>query len=215
MAVSLFKGLTETEINVIKAAAVERAFELSEVIVRSNEPVARLFLVGKGCVNYSVVTRDGREILLGRLTPGDVFGVAAFLSQPTRHLGTAKAVRETEVLMWESHLIRQLAKSYPRMAENALSIALTSITVHAERHIKLFSNTARERVACALTNLARMGRTLTAGVEIDIKNEDLASLADVNLFTASRLLQLWERKGILAKSRGKVLIRFPEKLFAA
>jgi len=49
-------------------------------------------------------------------------------------------------------------------------------------------------------------------VEIDIKNEDLASLADISFFTASRFLQEWERKGAVEKSRGKVLIRCPEKL---
>jgi CRP-like cAMP-binding protein len=53
-----------------------------------------------------------------------------------------------------------------------------------------------------------------SGVEIEIKNEDLASLADVSFFTASRCLQEWERKGAVEKSRGKVLIRSPEKLLA-
>lgn len=213
--VGLFRGLTRTEINVIKTAAAERTFQPSRVIVRSNEPAIRLFLMEKGCVNYSMLTTDGREILLGRLAPGDLFGVAALLSEPTRHLGTARAVRETEVLSWESQLIRQLAKAYPRLAENILALALTSITFHAERHIRLISKRARERIACALTSLAQTGRVLSAGIEIDIKNEELASLADVNAFTASRFLQRWERKGILAKSRGRILIRFPEKLFAA
>ena len=214
--VGLFKGLTKTQIDVIKTAGAERKFGASETIVRSKEPAIRLFLVEKGCVNYSVVTSEGREILLGRLAPGDVFGVGAFLSEPAEHFGTAKAINCTEVLTWDCQLIRQLARAYPRLAENALAIALRSINGHAERHIALVSRTARERVARALTILGtRVGRVLSAGVEIDIKNEDLASLADVNLFTASRLLQLWERKGILAKSRGRVLIRFPEKLFAA
>jgi len=53
-----------------------------------------------------------------------------------------------------------------------------------------------------------------AELRADIKNEDLASLADVSFFTASRFLQSWERKGAVHKSRGKVLIRCPEKLLA-
>jgi CRP-like cAMP-binding protein len=53
-----------------------------------------------------------------------------------------------------------------------------------------------------------------SGVEVDVKNVELASLADVSSFTASRLLQEWERKGAVEKSRGKVLIRSPEKLLA-
>jgi hypothetical protein len=48
-----------------------------------------------------------------------------------------------------------------------------------------------------------------------VKNEGLASLADINIFTASRLLKNWERKGALQKYRGRVLIRCPEKLLAS
>jgi len=51
-------------------------------------------------------------------------------------------------------------------------------------------------------------------VEVDIKNQDLASLADVSFFTASRLLNVWDRDGVVEKSRGKIVIRSPEKLLA-
>jgi CRP-like cAMP-binding protein len=56
---------------------------------------------------------------------------------------------------------------------------------------------------------------LPSGMEIEIKNEDLASLADISFFTATRFLKAWERKGAVKKSRGKVIIRSPEKLLAA
>jgi CRP-like cAMP-binding protein len=52
-------------------------------------------------------------------------------------------------------------------------------------------------------------------VEVDIKNEDLASLADVSFFTVSRLMSNWDREGVVKKSRGKIVIRSPEKLLAA
>ena len=82
--------------------------------------------------------------------------------------------------------------------------------------MRLVSGNAQERLAFALTSLgSRSGHALPTGLEIEIKNEDLASLADVNFFTATRVLKAWERKGAVEKSRGKVLIRCPEKLLAA
>lgn len=140
--VSLFRGLTGSEINVVKATATERKFLASEIIVRFKERAIRLFLVERGCVNYSALTSDGREILLVRFVPGDVFGLSAFLSGPSCYLGTAKAVHDTKVLAWDYRLIRQLASAYPRLAENALTIALHSIALHAERHIGLVSKSA-------------------------------------------------------------------------
>lgn len=212
----LFRGLVRNQIDVIRAAGVERTFLASDVIVRIKEPSIQLFLIKRGLVNYSVLTDQGREILLDRLVPGDIFGIAAVLSEPSCYLGTAKALYDTDVLVWDHRLIHQLAIAYPRLGENALAISLRSVAEHAERHVRLVSSTARERVAFALAKLGvRAGRILTSGVEIDINNEDLASLADVNLFTASRLLKRWERQGILEKRRGKVLLRSPEKLLAA
>lgn len=213
---TLFSGLAKNEINAIKEAAVRLSIEASRIIVRANETADRLFLIETGTVDYEVSTEDGREILLRRLGVGDVFGVASFLSKPIGYLGTAKAVQHITVLEWQARVIRQLAKTYPLLVENALRTALRYLALYAKRHIALVSNTSQERLAWALSSLgSRTGHPVPNGVEVDIKNEDLASLADVGLFTASRILQDWDRHKVVEKSRGKVIIRSPEKLLAA
>jgi CRP-like cAMP-binding protein len=214
--VQLFTGLGKPETSVILAAAVRRNFKTSQVLVRTAEPATRLFLIETGSVDYFVLTEKGREILLRRLSPGNIFGVAAFLSEPTGYMGTARTASESGILIWEHPVIQQLAQSYPQLTENALRTALRYLALYAKRHIGLVSNVAQDRLAYALNSLgSRTGHALPRGVEVTIKNEDLASLADVSIFTASRLLKDWERKGAVEKSRGKVLIRCPEKLLAA
>ncbi|MGC1295117.1 MAG: helix-turn-helix domain-containing protein [Alloacidobacterium sp.] len=47
---------------------------------------------------------------------------------------------------------------------------------------------------------------------LNIRNEELAHEANITIFTASRFLSEWQRKGILTKSRGKVVLRSPETL---
>jgi CRP/FNR family transcriptional regulator, nitrogen oxide reductase regulator len=216
LSVGLFKGLGDHEIPVIRAAAAKRTFDASQIIIRAEEPAVRLFVIEVGSVDYYIVTNDGREILLRRLMPGNAFGFATFLSEPTGYLGTAKAAHKTETLMWEHRVARQLAVTYPRLVENALHASLRYVAMYAKRHMRFVSNTAQERVAYALTNLgSRSGHMHPGGIEVDIKNEDLASLADVNFFTVSRILGAWERQDVVSKSRGKVLIRRPEKMLAA
>lgn len=213
---NLFSGLGQNEIKAVKEAAARRSIEASRIIVRANEVADRLFLIETGFVDYYVSTEDGREILLRRLAAGDVFGVASFLSKPIGYLGTAKAVRHINVLEWQGLVIRQLAKTYPQLVENALRTALRYLALYAKRHIGLVSNTAQERLAWALSSLgSRTGHAVPSGVEVDIKNEDLASLADVGIFTTSRILKAWDRHKVLEKGRGKVVIRSPEKLLAA
>jgi len=211
----LFAGLAKNEVNAILSAAVRRRFEALETVIEAAGPATHLFVVRAGSANYFLVSETGHRILLRRMVPGNAFGVAAFISPQSNYLGTATAVHTLEVLTWEHRLIRGLARAYPRLLDNALRIALHYIAVYAERHARLVSCTASERLACALTSLAdRMGHPLPAGVEVDVKNDDLASLADVSPFTTSRLLNEWERRGAVEKARGKVLIRCPEKLVA-
>jgi len=215
-AVQLFSGLQENEIKVIRDAATKREFEVSRILVMANEPANRLFLVETGYVDYYVTSDAGQDILLRRLTAGDVFGQASLLSRPIGYLGTAKAVQHIRVLEWRDRVIRQLAKTYPQLIENALRTALRYLALYAKRHIGLVSNTAQERLACALSSLgSRTGHAVPTGVEVDIKNEDLASLADVSVFTASRVLKDWDHNGVVQKSRGKIIIQSPEKLLAA
>ncbi len=211
----LFSGLTKHEVAAILAGAVRRRYEASEIIIQADIPATHLFVVNAGWADYCIVTESGRRILVRRMVPGDAFGVAAFLSEPTGYLGTATAVRDLEVLAWEQRQVRQLARSYPRLAENALRTALHYIAYYAKRHTDLVSGTAGERLVCALTGIAaRTGHLIPRGVEVDIKNEDLASLADVSPFTASRILKRWEHKGTLQKTRGRVRILCPERLIA-
>jgi CRP-like cAMP-binding protein len=213
--IQFFSGLKTSEIDMVLAEAVRREFQKPEIISRADEPAASLFLIKLGSINLYTGTDDGEQILLRRLVPGDIFGVASLLSEPTSYLGTTQAVNRVEILAWDHRSIRRLARTYPRLAENALRTALRYVALYAKRHIRLVSNTAQERLACVLTSVgSRAGRVCPTGIEVDIKNEELASLADVNFFTASRLLKNWERKGLVEKSRGRVLIRCPEKLVA-
>jgi CRP-like cAMP-binding protein len=211
----LFTGLSRDEVSAVLAAAMRRRFEASETVMEANEPANHLFVVRAGSADYFVVTESGQRILLRRMLPGSVFGVAAFISPQSKYLGTTTAVHSLEVLAWEHRIIRSLVRTYPRLVDNAFRIALHYIAVYAERHARLVSCTASERLASALTGLAdRMGHTLPTGIQVDVKNDDLASLADVSPFTTSRLLNEWERKGAVEKARGKVLIRCPERLIA-
>ena len=68
-------------------------------------------------------------------------------------------------------------------------------------------------MAQVLANLANgFGRKVAGGTELEVYNEELADEANVNLFTVSRLLSDWQRKGILTKRRGRVLLRSTERL---
>jgi CRP-like cAMP-binding protein len=212
----LFAGLDRDEATAILAVATRLKFRASDTIIRAEGKATHLIIVKKGFVDFSVMTEEGQDVLLRRFVPGDVFGIAALLQEPLGYLGTALAVGDVEVIAWDQKIASRIARAYPRFSQNAFRMALHYIAIYAHRHMSLVFDSAQERLAYALTNTAsRAGTMLPTGVEIGIRNEDLASLADMSIFTASRLMKKWERAGAIEKGRGKVLIRCPEKLLAA
>jgi len=206
-------GLEKPELESILAVAFQRRLLANSVVQNQGEPATRLFLLTSGRARYFYITEDGRKILFLWLRPGDIFGGGALLEQPLSYLVNVETVKDSRMLVWDRNTIRNLAARYPRLRENALSIAWDYFTYYVATHTALVSNTARERLARVLVNLANgIGHEAPGGIQLEVTNEDLANEANVTVFTASRLLSEWQRNGAILKSRGKILLRAPELL---
>ena len=118
------------------------------------------------------------------------------------------------MLVWNRAAIRNLIKQYPQLIDNTLLITLDYLAFYRDAYTSLTCNSGPQRVAYVLASLAdRVGHRVAGGTEFDLFNEELASEANVDPFTVSRLLSDWQRKGLLTKRRGKVLLRSPQRLF--
>jgi CRP-like cAMP-binding protein len=94
-----------------------------------------------------------------------------------------------------------------------LLTAADYLTLALAAHIALSCHDARQRLAQVLLDYARnFGTRVRNGTELEVTNAELAGAANLTLFTTSRLLNEWQRKGAILKSRGKVLLRYPERL---
>ena len=209
----LLFGLTPAQKKRILQAAERRHVTANQVILRTGDPATSLFLLTHGRAKYYRVTKKGEEVPLLWLAPGDAFGIGTLLAMPLRYIATAQAVEDCELLVWSRNVIRSLAATNELLAQNALQIAMDCLAVYTDRLVEVSTGTAEERLAYTLLQLGeQLGRVRPRGVELAIMNEDLASMANVSAFTASRQLKQWERQGILKKDRGKVCILSPEGL---
>src|SRR5271155_3861325 len=209
------EGLSPQQVTLIVAAATMRRFPPHSVMAHEGYPADHLFLMIKGRARSFCMTPHGEKVSIFWFPPGEMCGGAAFLSRSVDYLASTEAVNNSTALVWDRATIRLLSNQYPRLAENALLIAYDYFVMYRALHISATCQTARQRLAQVLGNLATgMGQRSTEGVELDIRNEELANEANITIFTASRLLSEWRRKGILTKSRGKILLRSPEALMS-
>ena len=207
------EGLAPPEVKIIAAAATQRRFLANSIITNQGDPGEHLFLLLLGSARYFYLTNQGHKILLRWLPAGEMVGVAALMPTPVNYLVSAETLKNTSALAWNRATIRRLTVQYPRLVENALVIVSDHLDAYLAIHASMTCHTARQRLAQVLVTLASgIGRKIPAGVELHVSNEDLANAANVTPFTASRLLSDWQRSGLVLKSRGKVLLRHPERL---
>jgi CRP-like cAMP-binding protein len=209
----LLAGVDPEGRRAIVAKALKRTLQPAQVLFRMGEPADRLFVLRAGRVRFGRLGSTGREVVMGILGPGDVFGLGSLLAEQVDYIGTAQALERSEALVWTRDVIQRFAVEHPQLAGNALHVALLYVAHFAERHERLLSRTAEQRLAHALMRLgSRTGVRSPSGVDVRINNDQLASLADLSPFTTSRLLKDWERNGAVNKARGSVRIVCPEKL---
>ncbi len=210
----LLEGLSPRDANSVLRAATVRRFLARSVIINQDEPATKFFLLLEGRGRFFYITSEGRKILLPWILAGEVFGAASVQRSSDSYLCSTETLEDSRVLVWDTATIRGLMARHPLLMDNLLSISRGYIDWFFAAHIGLSCHSARYRLAHALINLGRaIGRSVPGGLELAIKNEELASAAAVTPFTASRLLSEWHRSGALTKSRGKVLVRSRERLF--
>jgi len=212
----LLQGLSKFDRNSVLAAASYRRFSRSSVVTTQGETADQLFLLVKGSARCFFITPDGRKTYLLWLAPGEIFGGASLLAEPSRYLVSTEVMKDSRALVWQRAAIRNLAVRCPRLLENGLSIAENYLVWYLATHLSLICHSARQRLAHVLVSLANgFGQKSAEGVRLDVTNEQLANTANITPFTTSRLINEWQRSGALKKGRGKILLRFPEQLFSS
>jgi CRP/FNR family transcriptional regulator, nitrogen oxide reductase regulator len=208
------KGLAPLERETILSAAKQRRYLANSVMVNQGHPADQFFLLTTGRARYFYITPDGGKVILLWIPPGEIFGGAALLSEPSEYIVSTEAVKHCSVLVWDRTTMRKLIARFPRLSDNALLTMFDYLVAYRAVHVSMTCHSARQRLAQVLAHLATgIGQKVPGGVELDVCNEELANEANVTPFTASRLLREWQRQGIVRKSRGKVLLRSPERLF--
>ena len=208
-----FEGLDAPDIRTILAAGTQQRFSANSVIVNQGYPAGHLHLLLTGRARRFFLTEDGQKVVLLRVPPRDIFGEAVLLAKPVDYLLSAEAMTNSSTLVWSRSTIRSLCERIPRLMENALLISFDYLAAYRAAHASLICNSAPQRLAQVLAHLADgIGQKVPGGIELDVRNEELANEANISPFTTSRLLNAWQREGILVKRRGKVLLRFPGRL---
>jgi CRP-like cAMP-binding protein len=96
-----------------------------------------------------------------------------------------------------------------------MNLMTTYIQEMQARYRELATEKVEQRVANALVRLAGQAGIKSqkeAGIELSFSRQDVAEMTGTTLYTVSRLLSDWERKGIIKTGREKIIVLKPHDL---
>jgi CRP-like cAMP-binding protein len=188
-------------------AGVTRRFPHGEVITRQGDAVTSLFLVTAGAVRLSSVTGAGREVVVGILCPGDVFGEAALLGGPSP-VG-ARAVGETLVVALPRDAIRSIVQRHPAIAEELLRLIATRLHRTSTALQEALAGDLTSRVVGRLRELAEgHGVAGPSGVRlrVPLTQEELGRMVGASREAVNRTVGALAARGVLRSKASRFVI---------
>ena len=208
--VSLFESLNTEELEALAQMTITRNFSKDNVIILAEEEGDALFIIEEGRVKVSILSEDGREVILSMLGDGAVFGELSLLDGKPRSANVI-ATEDTNLVMLRRQDFLQLVFKVPQIAI-ALLAELASRLRRTDRQIEgLALLDVTSRISETLLQLAS-DRGVETEVGVIIQNrpthQELANMSGTTRETVSRVLKRLEGQGyITCKGRTISIMR--------
>jgi len=194
------------------AASPSRRFAHGQAVVRQGEMSACLFLVRAGAIRLAALVPTGREVIVGVLGPGDLFGEAALLGRPSPV--EARAVGRAEV---EALPVAAL-RANPATAVELLRLTASRLHRTASALEEALAHDVPTRLSRRLCELARRhGVPDGAGVllPLPLTQEDLGRMVGASRESVNRSLAALASRGLVRTEGRRYVIPDLEALARA
>ncbi|GAB4469609.1 MAG: Crp/Fnr family transcriptional regulator [Anaerolineales bacterium] len=212
---SLFQSIKPLNFALLMENGIPRSVEEEGFFFMQGDRATHVYVLCKGRARMLQYTPNGQQITLRMVTVGQTFGGIAMLQPLSGYPVTAQAIEDSLAIGWEASFLQKLAVNEPSIALNAMELMYHYILELQEREQDLIAGRVEQRIARTLLKLAaQSGRKIDQGILIDIPitRQEIAELCGTTLFTVSRTLNEWGRKGLLDIGREKVIILQPHGL---
>jgi len=178
-----------------------REVEAQRSVFSQGDVATGVFYIRSGRIKVTVVSKQGKEVVVALLEAGDFFGEGCFVGQPWR-MTTATTMTHCTLWRIEKHALVRLLHRNPEFSDFFVTHLLTrTIRLEADLVDHLF-NSAEKRLARALLLLAHVGETRQLTVVPRISQETLAEMIGTTRARVSFFMNKFRRLGFLHYNGG-------------
>lgn len=203
---ALFAELDDLELSAIAAVAKSRHYGKDDVVFHADESGDVFCLIQSGQVKVTMISPEGKEIILSLLGPGDFFGEMSLLDNEPRS-ATVIATESLEIAtIWRSDFLQILCENFSItkkvLAELSRRLRNASNRIESLATMDVYGRLARFFLDLAKTN----GKVLESGYVAVTRptHQAIANMIGTSRETVSRLIHELMKQNLLL-SEGKTI----------
>ncbi len=208
--------LSDAEVREIGAHCEIRVIERGSRIYSPGDPSDSLYFVDSGSVKLCRVAVDGREVNVGVVGPGEIFGEQSIAGESSR-TDAAVAVEDAVVCGLVSDELERFVRRQPELALQVSRLIGERLSEVESRIQDILFKDVRTRLAHAMARLAeKFGEDVPEGRRIAMRltQTDLAQLIGSTRETTSTVFNEFRREGRVDTDGPFIVVHDQEALAA-
>lgn len=202
-----FRGLPPPILQRLASHIRQAHYSPGRHIFSKGDPGHGLLAVLTGVVKISVVSQDGKEIVLNLIGPGEIFGEIALLDGGPR-TADAMALSECELLLLDRRDVLPILIEEPAVSIKFLEVVSSRLRRTSEQVEDLSFGDLSVRLAKALLRLAELQGTINAPrPRVAITQRELGQTVGLSRERTNWYLRQWERVGYIDLEKGGCVIK--------
>ena len=205
----LFGELSSDEIDTLIHFARTESYSAGDEIYAKGSPGESMMAVLRGTAKMTSVSRDGREIVLNIMHPGEIFGEIALLDGGARS-ADAIAMTDCEILILLRRDFMPILQKRTDICLILMRILCQRLRQTSEQVEDVLFRHLESRVAKSLLQLAHT--TSFEGVsgvpvELHVSQQQLGSMAGGTRESVNKIEQSWRKEGWIERYKGAIVLR--------
>ncbi|MBD3630625.1 Crp/Fnr family transcriptional regulator [Cyclobacterium sp.] len=214
---SMFKMLSPEEMQEMDAYTVMREVPEKQVIYLSDDEAKHVYILKRGRVKISRLSQDGREVILGILGPGEVFGELSLIDQ---------SKRDEMAIVTENALVCKISTPHFEKLMEQNRILNFQVTKFIGLRLKKIQNrlgnimfkTSEQRIRSFIKEMAYdFGRDISGEknqreIKIRLTHQEVGKLTAASRQTVTTVFNELDKNGIISYSRNRILVKDIERL---
>jgi CRP-like cAMP-binding protein len=204
----LLSALTAEDFEQLMASATERRFRHGQTIFRRGDPGSSLLAVLEGQVRIGVCSETGKEITLGIVGQGELFGEIAVIDGAGR-TADATAIGACRLLVLDRRDFLPFLERCPGVAVRLLQLLCARMRKATSMCESVALLDVPMRLARLMLQLAEEhGEPAGSRQRIALKlsQQELGNLVAATRESINKHLRLWEAEGLISMNRGSIVL---------